>query len=170
MKKNVAILLLSIMAIVVAYVKYNAKSNSSPVELQEYMHVYLDNNAEIVITDPNGGKLGVNPITGEKFKTIPGGYDYTGIGNPDVGTSTEPQEYRTGREIYTPKPLDGEFKIEVFGITTGSYFLSINILKNSGVYRDFVNGKTEKDKTDTYYFTLDSTKADNIQVRGETLK
>jgi len=103
--------------------------------------------AELLVIDPQGRKLGKDPINNVEYNEIPGGVHYQeGIGNPFPEVPTPTKE---SKNIWIPHPLDGKYDIRVIGTDTGSYTLSILAYDQNGQSKDI-----------TYQ---SSTTAENIQ-------
>ena len=83
--------------------------------------IYLHSPAELLLTDPQGRKLGMDPATGQHFKEIPQSYyEYTAITDQETGFTPEPT-----KELTFAKPIDGEYFLEVIGTGTGDYYLEV---------------------------------------------
>ncbi len=86
--------------------------------------------AEMLFTDPQGRKLGKDPITNITYSEIPNALYYQeGIGNPfpEIPISTKESKF-----IWMPDPMNGKYNIQVIGTETGSYTLSILVYDQNG--------------------------------------
>lgn len=77
---------------------------------------------ELLLTDPQGRRVGYDPRTGTKYNEIPEAF-YEPIGLEDAETG-EPGPYT--KELEIPRPLAGDYQLDVIGTDTGTYTLEIN--------------------------------------------
>jgi hypothetical protein len=75
--------------------------------------------AELLVTDPNGNRLGLDPVSNISYDEISGGsYFADSIGSgPDDGTSIGHQV----KMMWIPSPASGTYNIQVIGIAGGTY-------------------------------------------------
>jgi hypothetical protein len=76
---------------------------------------------EMVVTDPQGRRVGYDPIQAITYKEIPGAY-YEGYYIADA-ESGDPGPLT--KELVIPEPLAGDYKLEVLGTSEGVYSLGI---------------------------------------------
>ena len=77
--------------------------------------------AELFIVDPQGRRLGKDPVSNIVYNEIPGGsYGVDGISNADVEDPPSPHEVKN---IWIPNPEVGQYITKVIGTGTGSYTL-----------------------------------------------
>jgi hypothetical protein len=76
---------------------------------------------ELIITDPQGRRVGYDPISRIAYKEIPRAY-YEAIGLEDAESGDPGPETK---ELDIPQPLAGDYQLQVVGTDTGSYRLSI---------------------------------------------
>lgn len=77
--------------------------------IEKIFTVQLNSPIDVVITDPDGKKIGKNFVTGEEYNEISGAF-YSGFNNGD-------NEY-----ITIPNPIDGNYRIEVQGTDNGGKY------------------------------------------------
>lgn len=78
--------------------------------------------AELLLTDPQQRRVGMDPATRKNYAEIPNGaYEFEGIDDDETG---EPGP-QTGIIWLLCGPLTGEYKLEVIGTEEGSYELEV---------------------------------------------
>lgn len=83
---------------------------------------------DMVITTPDGKRMGKNFETGEEYNEIPGAF-YSG--------------YQGSEEYITiPNPLDGEYKVEVQGTGSGKYGVTVSNISDNNVSESNFTGQT----------------------------
>lgn len=99
--------------------------------------ITVDSPVNILITAPNGPRVGYNPETGTTINKIPGA-TYSGPGS-------EPQV------VQIPNPLEGNYLIDIFGTGTGTYTITMESLASDGSTIDTATwtGTTEPGQHDT---------------------
>lgn len=93
--------------------------------------------AELLVTDPQGRKLGKDPINNIEYNEIPGGsYYQEGIGNPfpEIPTATKESKF-----IWIPHPLDGQYDIQVIGTETENYKMELLAYDQKGESKDVIH-------------------------------
>jgi hypothetical protein len=76
---------------------------------------------ELLLTDPQGRKVGYDPINGVTYNEIPGAY-YEGEAMEDDITGEPGPE---SKELMVPRPLAGDYQLKVIGTDIGTYTLEI---------------------------------------------
>ncbi len=80
--------------------------------------------AEMLLTDPAGRRVGVDPKAGARLLELPGAsYKQEGLGDAETG---EPGPSTT--VLWLPEPPPGEYRLEVVGTAAGRYDLEIQAL------------------------------------------
>jgi len=87
----------------------NAENIVYSAFIEKILSIQLQSPIDVVITAPDGKKIGKNFATGEEYNEIPDAF-YSGFNNRD-------DEY-----ITIPNPLDGEYKIEIQGTENGGEY------------------------------------------------
>ena len=95
---------------------------SSPYE--RIFSIQLHSPIDMLVTAPDGKRMGKNFATGEEYNEIPGAF-YSGFNNGDE------------EHITIPNPLDGEYKIELQGTGDGGEF---------GVVTNYINDESSVSK------------------------
>ena len=89
--------------------------------------IWLHSPAELLVTDPQGRRLGIDPSTGESFKEIPSSlYGLSGVTDQVTGHTREQSKI-----LSFGKPIEGEYMLEAIGTGTGSYDLEIHAMDNT---------------------------------------
>lgn len=83
--------------------------------------------ANLYIADPQGRRIGFDPITGETVDEVPDAW-YSG---PDG----EPQE------IMIPGPLDGDYVVLMIGVSTGTYEVVSELITDQGAVTQTYTGE-----------------------------
>jgi hypothetical protein len=117
--------------------------------------INLASPAELLITDPKGRRLGKDPINNVEYNEIPGGSYYReSIGNPFAETSMPTKE---SKFIWIPKPMDGEYNIQVIGTDLGPYTLEFLTYNKSGEATEIkFEGVTNKEVISDYRINYNS--------------
>lgn len=80
-----------------------------------------------MLTDPQGRRLGIDPVTGQYFKEIPKSfYELSALTDQETGLTDEPS-----KELTFGEPLDGEYSLEVIGTGSGDYALEVRAMDNT---------------------------------------
>ena len=116
---------------------------------------------DVVITAPDGKRIGKNFATGEEYNEIAGAF-YSGYNNAD-------EEY-----ITIPNPLDGEYKIEVQGTDSGGkYGVLTSYISDEAAITLETEGVTEPNQITSINTTVDNQNPDELKtekiVTPETL-
>ncbi|MBI3477595.1 MAG: hypothetical protein HY010_17830, partial [Acidobacteria bacterium] len=77
---------------------------------------------ELLLTDPQGSRVGYDPVQQLEYNEIPDAY-YEGIHLADA-ESGDPGPLTM--DLFVPKPLAGDYKLEVFGTGDGTYALEVH--------------------------------------------
>ncbi len=86
-----------------------------------YSEGSMQNAVELVVTDPQGRKTGNDPQANKNYSEIPWtSYGYEGLDDDETG---EPGPETGVVEFCNPVP--GEYKVQVFGKTTGKYSIEV---------------------------------------------
>ena len=105
--------------------------------------------AELLVTDPQGRKLGKDPINDIEYNEIPGGsYYLEGIGNPfpEIPAPTKESKF-----IWIPDPLEGEYNIQIIGTELGEYTLDFLAYNEAGESTSAtLKGVTDAEVTSNY--------------------
>lgn len=92
--------------------------------------VNLASPAELLITDPQGRKLGKDPVSGTSYNEIPdGSYYLGGIGDPSDESMAFVEE---SKFIWIPEPLNGNYDIKIIGTDSGQYHLYLDNKDTNG--------------------------------------
>lgn len=103
-----------------------------PKPLTASMYIAIASPAELLVTDPQGRKLGKDSITNTVYDEIPDGI-YTKEG-PIASSAAplDPAAIHESKVIAIPAPLDGSYNIRVIGTASGSYTLDSLVYDQNG--------------------------------------
>ncbi len=76
---------------------------------------------ELLITDPQGRRVGYDPINKVTYNEIPDAF-YETVGLEDAESGDPGPE---SKELVVPRPLAGDYQLQVIGTGTGTYVLKI---------------------------------------------
>jgi len=132
--------------------------------LPDSISVSLASPAELIITDPEGKKLGKNPITNTKYNEISEGVYYReGVGNP---FPTIPTEQKQAKRAWIPTPTDGQYNIQVIGTGEGPYTLDMLAYDNEGDSQDILQeGSIQAGIIQEYELNYSQESADDAQLK-----
>jgi parallel beta-helix repeat protein len=139
-----------------------------PKKLSASIYFYLSSPAELLVTDPQGRKLGNDPILNITYNEIPeSSYTQEGL----IITSDTPlyssQIHKT-KVIYIPTPIDGNYDIQVIGTDTGSYELNTFTYDNQGEsHTQTQTGNTQTDLSIDYNLNFTPDQPENISIQPE---
>ncbi len=96
------------------------------------MRIAIASPAELLVTDPQGRRIGRDPITNTVYDEVPDGiYAKEGpIASSDV--PLDPATIHETKVVAIPTPLDGSYNIQVIGTASGSYALESLLYDQSG--------------------------------------
>lgn len=80
---------------------------------------------EVLLTDPLGRRVGVDPERGNSFVEIPGAYYDTAAIATLVDDDLFIDDEEPSRQLYVPGALDGDYAVDVIGTGMGVYKLHI---------------------------------------------
>lgn len=128
---------------------------TSPVQLASTT-ILLASPAELLIVDPLGRRTGVQPISGNMYDEIPEAFYYSeALADNNGGNGAV--AYHAYKVFDLPKPVNGEYIIQVIGTNSGSYNLQVTNYDDIGVASSAtVSGEIEKGSTDFYKMTYTS--------------
>jgi len=120
---------------------------------------------ELLITDPQGRKLGDDPVALRFFDEIPDSY-YDSIGLEDDDTGTDPTD--PGKSLYIPRAASGQYTLNVTGLDTSAYSADFVALDSNGVKTEMSlkNIPIGLNEVQTFNINYSSTPGQTIQVTG----
>lgn len=153
------------------YNSYFARANlfsylETPKKIAALMSIYLASPAELIITDPEGKRIGRDPINNIIYNEIPGG-SYTLEGA--IISSDDPlDEIHEKKVVYIPNPNDGLYNIQVIGTGDGDYTLTFFIYDDEGRSREVIQEgsiiQNNIQKFELNYSTQDVQQVENYQL------
>ena len=113
----------------------------------------LNSPANLLVTDPQGRRVGVDPLTGQTLMEIPGA-TFTGAG-------TEPES------ITLPGGIDGQYGVQVTGTASGVFHLDVFAAGSDGeVMRTQVADVTSVGAGTTYSLEYHAQSGDAARFSG----
>ncbi|MCK4355205.1 right-handed parallel beta-helix repeat-containing protein [Candidatus Parcubacteria bacterium] len=105
-----------------------------------FFSMHLCSPAELLVTDPQGRRLGKDPVNDISYNEIPdSSYHTDDINNPFVEIPVPTEE---SKNIWIPDPIDGEYDIQVIGTDSGKYTMEISVCDQIGESKDIVQEGT----------------------------
>jgi hypothetical protein len=99
----------------------------------------------LVVTDPQGKKIGYDPIADKEYDTLPNSfYEWGGYRNPLTGISSGVPKTK---KVVINNPVTGEYTIQAIGTESGSYSMSAE-------YYNFSSKAEVKEYSDHYAITV----------------
>jgi len=113
---------------------YGLRLFSPTIAGVDSISLHLASPAELLVTDPQGRKLGKDPINNISYNEIPNAsYYQEGIGNP---FPEEPISIEESKNIWIADPIDGKYDIKIIGTDPGTYSLGFLTYNNIGESTD----------------------------------
>ena len=119
--------------------------------------------AELLVTDPQGHRTGVDPRTGTVYNEIPDATYFVDelIADDGTGMSAPPLKV-----FYCPTPLDGNYDIQVIGTGSGSYTLDVlNYDELGDPAEGTISGQIEANRVAGYVMDYSSAPAAQVVIR-----
>src|SRR3989344_5230027 len=131
---------------------------------QEQIELTLASPAELLITDPDGKKLGKDPANNLTFNQISGAsYTEEGISDPTLDNPT-PTSHRS-KHISIPAPLVGNYTVQVIGTGSGTYTLTSTVSDTEGdLHREVSKGNTIVNLQTAYNLSFSETDPGTIDI------
>jgi hypothetical protein len=122
--------------------------------------IVLDSPAELLVTDPQGRRIGFDPRRGTAFSEIPDAfYGVDQIADGEGGITPPLKLFDLS------DPLDGNYIIQVIGVGSGSYNLKIIKSDQHGQQtRTFLSGEVEASSVDAYRMDYSSTPSVMVEI------
>ena len=138
----------------------------TPRKIAASMRIYLASPAELVVIDPEGRKLGRDPINSMTYDEIPDS-GYTAEGDI-ISSDDPPDEIHETKIVYIPNPIDGLYGVQVIGTGAGDYTLTYLIYDNEGESKKIIQeGNIAQDDIKEFeldYSTQDVQQAETHQI------
>lgn len=121
---------------------------------------------ELLLTDPQGRKVGYDPITMVAYNEIPRAY-YETSGLEDAETGDPGPESKI---LWIPRPLAGDYQLQVIGTDTGVYTLEIRATDPEGnqSLKIFIDISITPGKIHTYGFYYAKTVGAELEFKAVT--
>lgn len=103
-------------------------TTNNTVDDQSALDIAVDDNVQILVTDPLGRRTGLDS-SGVPREEIPGSVFFIDSLQDDV-TNAPPTE--AARYVYIPQPLQGNYRVEVTGVSAGPYELRVRPYAKAG--------------------------------------
>jgi len=123
---------------------------------------------ELVLTNPQGKRVGFDPINGTHYDEIPqAGYSEQGLVDdyPSSEADTDPTLYH---EIAIRQPVDGDYNLQVIGTGTGTYTLDLLAMGSNfaDTYKDFRDVTIEPGVVHSYQFSFAKQSGGQTSIEG----
>jgi parallel beta-helix repeat protein len=101
-----------------------------------FFSIHLCSPAELLVTDPQGRRLGKDPVNDISYNEIPNSSYYSDeINNPFAEIPAPTDE---SKNIWIPDPVDGEYNIQVIGTDSGKYTMEISVHDQDDQLKDII--------------------------------
>ncbi len=102
--------------------------------------IYSSMNTHFVVTDPDGRKTGFNPLTQTQYSEIPeASYYVESTSSPaDDPSINQDLEIAQRHFSWTSGATNGDYSIELFGLSTGNYELEVRSFDAQGYSNDSI--------------------------------
>jgi hypothetical protein len=110
---------------------------------------------EFVVTDPQGRRLGYDPLTETSFSEIPDAFYWVDAEIAAADGSARLDGFKTA---FLNAPVDGNYTLQIIGIGTGSYFFDGEATTHGGSVSDVTgpSGTTSPGEVDTWSVSYSS--------------
>lgn len=89
-----------------------------------HLGLHLNSPAEMLVTDPLGRRIGVDPTSGARYQEIPDAAYSTEFLNGDG--DNDDQRTHESKELLIPHPAAGTYQVQVTGTGTGTYSMDLD--------------------------------------------
>lgn len=130
------------------------------------LHIALASPAELLLVDPQGRKLGKDPVTNTVYDEIPNAI--YGNDGPIVSSDfdLDPSQIHQTKEIHIETPLDGAYQLQVIGTGAGSYGLELTSFDpDGGTQNQQFDSETIPGHVTPYDISFDSVNATNTGTK-----
>lgn len=138
-----------------AYFKVSLADPVSPVSsalhhISKMLTVMVFSPVDIMITGPDGKRVGRDPLTGQEINEI-GGAFYSGFDSED--------EF-----ITIPDPTDGQYKIDAIGTGEGEFSIEVAEISDTSEATTTLSGVATTDATSTFMVSVEDGLVENLTV------
>ncbi|MEK7657812.1 MAG: NosD domain-containing protein [Patescibacteria group bacterium] len=136
---------------------------AAPKKITGSITLMLGSPAELLVTDPQGKKLGKDPITNAFYGEIPDGF-YTA--ESILSSESELSEIPDATKIlYIAEPLSGQYNVKIIGTNTGSYTFDLLVYDDNGQSLSVVSeGITESNNIQTFELNYSTTTTQETEI------
>lgn len=122
--------------------------------------------AELLVTDPLGRRLGIDPVSSSSYSEVPGGSYFTD-GVSDIGVAN-PTSSHAVKTVFISQPLGGDYQVKVIGTGEGDYaFTSLAYDASSTPHSATFTGVTTANEETDYALSY-STSTPRILKSGKS--
>lgn len=148
----------------ILYTKESFDPSSTTGVAQQGVEIHLGSPGELLITDPDGNQLGINPITSTTYNNISGGV-YTTEGISPGGDTNPTSTLIQSKVAWIPDPIDGNYDVQVIGTGSGGYTLQTLAYDASGTaHMETAVGSTTPNQIDSYNLDFTPDDPDSIAL------
>jgi len=130
-----------------------------------HVRIVFHSPVTLLLTDPQGRRLGDDPATGQSFEEIPGAYyESGGIEDQETG---EPDDDPT-KVLYVPDPVSGDYALQVTGTDNGTYSSEFLFYDNAGALNesDLQDVPIGLGSVQQLFFTYNSASGSTTHLQG----
>jgi hypothetical protein len=143
--------------------------NDKPVDIyanRSEIVMHLHSNNDYLLTDPEGRRTGIDPLSGNSYADIPySTYEMIGLGNLVTGNPGP-----TSNELTVSEPIDGDFLIRIVGTYEERYSLEILGYDKAGTFARPSTGPIPIELYAVHAFTLRYKKGNEKDLDSMTLR
>lgn len=122
--------------------------------------------AQLLVIDPTGKRLGIDPISNTSYSEIPDGTYFTdGISDVSTSNITPAHEVKTA---YIPNPIPGNYQVQVIGTASGAYsFSNLAYDANGTAHSQVFDGITQTNLVTPYVLNFTPQQPSNIVTASQ---
>ncbi len=130
------------------------------------LYLTMSSPAELLITDPNGNRLGTDPVSNTNYSEI-GGAVYASEGISD-GTVANPDSGHETKFAWIPNPVSGTYNVQVIGTASGTYtFEGLEYDASSTSHEQIFQGSTQTNLVTPYSLSYTPEQPSSIVVTSQ---
>jgi len=106
--------------------------NTEPKKIAAHTELYLASPAELLVTDPQGRRVGKDPVSGSSYDEVPGGVYALEDPISTSDTDLDPDTLHHVKSLFLPELSNGTYNVQVLGTGEGLYTLTAVMTNDAG--------------------------------------